>query len=69
MQSRLGLKAGASLLSDQPTEQKPEPDKGLNASATSVKARLSHGPCGTHASGEGDLPPTNLFLSLAWRMS
>ena len=62
-----GLMARASLLSYL-RSKKPKPDKALKASATSAKARLSHGPCGTHTSGQGDLlPPMVLFLSLAWR--
>ena len=66
MQSRSGLAARASLLS-YPQSKYLSQTKRSKASATSVKARLSHGPCGTHASGQGDLlHPTDLFLPLAW---
>ena len=57
---------GPGIFAQLPTEQKPKPDKALKAFAMSAKARLSHGPCGTHASGQGDLSPTDMFLTLAW---
>ena len=59
---------GPGIFAQLTREHKPKPDKALKASATSVKARRSHGPCGAHASGRGDLlPPTDQLLSLAWR--
>ena len=59
---------GLGFFAQLPREQKPKPDKAFKVSATSGKARRSHGPCGSNASGQGDLPPpTDLFLSLAWR--
>ena len=59
---------GPGIVAQLTREHKPKPDKALKASATSVKARRSHGPCGANASGQGDLlPPTDQLLSLAWR--
>ena len=58
---------GRGIFAQLSTGQNPKPDKAIKAFARSVKVRLSHCPCGTHESSEGDLPPTDLFLLLAWR--
>ena len=61
---------GPGIFAQLTREHQPKPDKALKASATSVNpaAHRSHGPCGAHASGQGDLlPPTDQLLSLGWR--